>query len=149
MASSPKRDVAAAYGTYPDHIRDKLYQLRELILDTAAATPGVGPLTETLKWGEPAYLTEQSKSGSTIRLGWKPSAPTQYAMYFNCQTTLVDTYRTLFPELKFEGNRALIFNADETPPEAAVSKCIELALTYHLHKHLHKKQTRTRKRANR
>ena len=71
--------------------------LRELIFATAAATPGVGALEETLKWGEPAYLTSATRSGSTIRLAWKPARPEQYAMFFNCQTTLVDTFRTLFP----------------------------------------------------
>jgi hypothetical protein len=55
-------------------------------------------------------------------------------MYFNCQTTLVDTFRTLFPELSFEGNRALVFEASEELPIDAVSTCIELALTYHRRK---------------
>ena len=52
----------------------RLMTLRALIFDVAAKTDGVGALDETLKWGEPAYLT-RSKSGSTIRLGWKASAP--------------------------------------------------------------------------
>jgi len=81
-----------------------------------------------------AYLTEQSRSGSTVRLGWKKTTPGQYVMYFNCQTSLVDTFRTLFPELKFEGNRALLFEEDKALPTAAVKQCIELALTYHLNK---------------
>ncbi|MGE3464681.1 MAG: DUF1801 domain-containing protein [Pseudomonadales bacterium] len=117
--------------SYPPAIRSKLYQLRDLILSTAASLEAVGPVTETLKWGEPAYLTEQSGSGSTIRIGWKPSAPGRYAMYFNCQTKLVDTFRTLFPELAFEGNRALLLNANERIPKKALGECIELALTYH------------------
>lgn len=124
-------DVAAVIASYPRTIRSRMRRLRKLILDTAAANPAVGPLTETLKWGEPAYLTEKSKSGSTIRMGWKASAPDQYALYLNCQTTLVDTYRTLFPELNYEGNRAVIFDAAAELPEDAVTRCIELALTYH------------------
>ena len=130
----PNADVEKVFLSYPDDIRRRLYVLRDLILDTAESIEAVGPITETLKWGEPAYLTEKSKSGSTIRIGWKESSPTQYAMYFNCRTSLVDTYRTLFPDLSFAGSRALLFDQDEDPPAESVSKCIQLALTYHLDK---------------
>ena len=68
-----------------------------MILTTAATTQGVGELQETLKWGEPAYVTAETGSGSTIRIDWKKSEPDQYAMYFNCNTNLVATFRTLFP----------------------------------------------------
>jgi Domain of unknown function (DU1801) len=106
--------------------------LRELIFRTAAATDGVGKLEETLKWGEPAYLTSQSGSGSTIRIGWKASKPAEYALYFNCQTSLVETFRTLFPTgFRFEGRRAIVFTADEAVPADALAFCIAAALTYH------------------
>jgi len=110
----------------------RLLALRALVLDTAAATPGVGEIEETLKWGEPAYLTSASKSGSTIRLGPVKSNPSEYALYFNCKTTLVDTFRTLFPvELRYEGNRAIVLDAGQAPPLDALSFCIQAALTYH------------------
>ena len=127
-------DVASAFEAYPAAIRRKLLALRKLIFATAAQNAAIGPLTETLKWGEPAYLTEQTRAGSTIRLGWKASAPTQYALYFNCRTRLVDDFRTRFPELQFSGNRALLLDAAEAVPTDAVSCCIEMALTYHLAK---------------
>jgi Domain of unknown function (DU1801) len=116
-------------------VRGKLLSLRELIFQTAAGTKGVGVLEETLKWGEPAYLTTQSKSGSTIRLGWKAAKPKQYTMYFHCQTNLIDTFKQLFPEdFTFEGNRAIVFEAQDTPPKDALRFCVNAALTYHLHK---------------
>lgn len=131
MKSTAKGPVGAVFASYPPVIRRKLLALRSLIFQTAASTPGVGALEETLKWGEPAYVT-QSKSGSTIRLGWKESKPGQYAMYFNCQTNLVETFRTLFPkELKFAGNRAIIFDEKDRPPTDALAYCIGAALTYH------------------
>ena len=71
-------DIAEVFATYPAPIRRKLLGIRALIFRTAAAMDGVGPLTEMLKWGEPAYLTAATKSGSTIRIGWKPSAPDRY-----------------------------------------------------------------------
>jgi hypothetical protein len=113
-------------------MRRKLLALRELIFETAASTPGVGKLEETLKWREPAYLTSETKSGSTIRIDWKRSSPSQYAMYFHCQTNLVETFRTLFPnEFIFEGNRAIVFREPDVVPTDSLSFCIAAALTYH------------------
>ncbi len=108
--------------------------LRQLILDVAADTPGVGDVEETLKWGEPSYLVE---CGSTVRIGWKASRPEYYAVYFNCNTKLVDTFREVYSELfTFEGNRAIVFHRQETVPTRALKHCIALALEYHKKKHL-------------
>ena len=128
--------VAQAFKACPAPARSRLLALRELIFRTAAETPGVGEIEETLKWGEPAYVTSASKSGSTIRIGWKKPHATQYAIYFNCRTTLVETFRTLFPgEFKFEGNRAIVFdvagNVADAVPVDALALCITAALTYH------------------
>lgn len=126
--------VAQAFEAYPPGMRHQLLALRELIFRTAASTPGVGELEETLKWGEPAYLTARSKSGSTVRIGWKKTRPTEYAMYFNCQTTLVDTFRSLFPDdFQFEGNRALVFHDSQAVPTDTLAFCVAAALTYHRH----------------
>lgn len=125
-------DVQQAFLDFPPDIRLQLMALRGLILDTAAGIDGVGPIEETLKWGQPAYLTSQSKSGSTIRLGWKDAAEPQYAMYFICNTNLVERFRLMFPdELQFEGNRAIVFDQDAVVPTDALRECITAALTYH------------------
>src|SRR5262245_6242678 len=117
-------------------MRRKLLALRSLIFKTAAATDGVGHLKETLKWGEPAYVTAQSGSGSTIRIDWKKAKPDNYAMYFHCQTNLVSTFRTIFPgEFTYEGNRAIVFEAGTKVPADALAFCIAAALTYHTRKH--------------
>ena len=122
--------VAAAFKAYPAPVRKRLMDLRETIFDVAAKTPGVGALDETLKWGEPAYLTP---SGSTIRLGWKAAAPDDAALYFICTTGLVDRFRELYPRsFRFAGNRALLFGPDDRIPQKALRHCIALALTYKL-----------------
>jgi hypothetical protein len=127
--------VGAAFDGYPKPLRLKLLALRRLILDTAAATKGVGALQETLKWGQPSYLTAATKSGSTIRIDRVKASVNQYALYFHCQTDLVATFRELYPkELTTAGNRAIIFSADDAIPEAALRHCLGLALTYHLRK---------------
>ena len=71
--------VEEVFDNYPDNIRPKIDALRQLILDSATEVAGVDKLEETLKWGEPSYLT---KHGSTIRIDWKPKSPEQYAIYF-------------------------------------------------------------------
>ncbi len=127
--------VANVFESYPPPMRKKLMALRRLIFQTAAATNGVGKIEETLKWGEPAYVTSETKSGSPVRIAWKSSAPAQYAMYFQCQTTLVDTFKTLFPtELNYVGNRAIILHASDVVPTDALAFCIAAALTYHQRK---------------
>jgi hypothetical protein len=135
MKSIKNVGVARIFAQYPPIIRRKLFALRQLILDTATKTEGVGAIEETLKWGEPAYLTSESKSGSTIRIDWKKANPSQYAMYFHCQTNLVETFRTLFPnDFKFEGNRSIVFGENDIVPVDALEFCIAAALTYHRNK---------------
>jgi len=130
--SDPK--VAAAFSNYPKRLRDKLLALRRLIIDTAKATDGVGALEETLKWGQVSYLTSESKSGSTIRIDQVKSEPDRYAIYFHCQTNLVETFRELYPELGFVGNRCILLDAAGELPKAELRHCVGLALTYHLNK---------------
>jgi len=113
-------------------VRARLLEIREAIFAVAAQTAGVGPLTEMLKWGEPAYLTEASRSGTTIRLGTTRSAPGACAVLFNCNTTLVETFRSHFAgDFAFEGNRALIVPVVGPLPDVPLKLCLRAALTYH------------------
>ncbi|WP_289140038.1 DUF1801 domain-containing protein [uncultured Brevibacillus sp.] len=126
--------VAAVFEQYPIHIQEKLLFLRQLILDTAAETDGVETVEEALKWGEPSYVT---KKGSTIRIGWKKSIPNRYALYFNCNTKLVETFREIYRDtFKFEGNRAIVFDDNAVLLIDELKQCISAALTYHTRKHL-------------
>ena len=125
-------EVAAVFSAFPEHVRPRLLEVRELIFVIAADIKGVGPLTETLKWGEPAYLAEATGSGSTIRLGWIRSQEHECAVLFNCRTTLVDDFRSQFPGVfAYEKNRAIVLDASRPLPEAPLSACLRMALTYH------------------
>lgn len=127
--------VAQAFAAFPADVRPKLRALRTLIYATARRTPGVGSLEETLKWGQPSYLTTATKSGSTIRLDAVRAVPGRYALYVHCQTTLLATFREKFgAAFSYEGNRALLFDAATPVPEQELTACITLALTYHLKK---------------
>lgn len=133
-AAAPGPAVDAAFDACPKPIKTRLLALRRLILDTARATKGVGRIEEALKWGQPSYLTPETGSGSTIRIDRVKKADNQVAMFFHCQTDLVDTFRELYPKLSYSGNRAILLDADKKLPEAELRHCVALALTYHLRK---------------
>lgn len=80
--SSINPEVSAVYNSYPQKMKLKLLFLRQLIYDTATTMEEIGEIEETLKWGEPSYLTSKSKNGSTIRLAWKESKQEQYSIFF-------------------------------------------------------------------
>ena len=130
-------EVAAVFDSYPQEIKGKLMHLRQLIFDAAATMEGVGEIEETLKWGEPSYLTPQSKSGSTIRIAWKKSQKEQYSMFFKCTANLVPAFKEKYPQkFRFGGNQSIDFNIHDEVPEKELKNCIALALTYHLNKKL-------------
>ncbi|MGD1847609.1 MAG: DUF1801 domain-containing protein [Salibacteraceae bacterium] len=122
-------EVAAIFKAYPDFVRPQMERLRQLILEAAEELEEIEEVEETLKWGEPSYLT---RYGSTLRIDWKPKHSGQYAMYFQCTSQLVPTFRTVYNTLfDYEGNRALIFPLNETLPEKELKRCIQAGLRYH------------------
>ena len=107
-----------------------LRRLRQLVLETAAGTQGVGDISESLKWGQPSFVTESPKSGSTIRIDAVRDRPDAVAMYFICTSGLVERFREQYPDtFNYEGNRALVFRVKDDLPEAELSHCIAMALT--------------------
>ncbi|WP_191601515.1 DUF1801 domain-containing protein [Marinomonas algicola] len=124
--------IKQKFETYPEAVAPVLSQLREVIL-TVAKEECID-VSETIKWGEPSYIAKQ---GSTIRFDWKAKHPDQYALYFNCRSKLVETFKELYPnELVYEGNRAVLFRLDEAVPWPVLKHCISLSLRYHQIKHL-------------
>ncbi|MBU2945398.1 DUF1801 domain-containing protein [Zobellia uliginosa] len=127
-------EVEAVFNRYPDSVRNQMLALRDLVLETAKNIESISQLEETLKWGEPSYLT---KIGSTIRMDWKAKSPNQYALYFKCTSRLVETFKTVFKDtFEFEGKRAIVFKLDSKIPAEELTYCIKAALTYHKVKHL-------------
>ncbi|MBY0317237.1 MAG: DUF1801 domain-containing protein [Reyranella sp.] len=127
-------DVQSVFKAYPPALRTKLMALRELVFDTAAATDGVGLLTETLKWGQPSYLTEETGSGTTVRIDSLKAAD-GYAVYFHCQSGLLGQFREVYPEtFRYEGKRAIVFAAGDRVPARALRHCLALAFTHHSRK---------------
>jgi hypothetical protein len=126
-----KANVLALLQSYPDDLRDVLLKLRALILTTAKQSGEVGEVHETLKWGQPSYLTVRPKSGTTIRIDRDNSGMGDIALYVNCQTSLVSDWRVLFPDFTFGGDRSVHLMLSDPWPEPALSQMILMALTYH------------------
>ena len=126
-------DVEQRFSLYEEGLRRRLLKVREIIFEVARRTAGVGPITEGLRWNQPAYLTEQSGSGSLIRIDGIKSCPDKIGVFFHCQTSLVGTFRALYEgTFEFEGNRCLLLSTKQPIPKKELAHCIELALTYRL-----------------
>lgn len=126
-------DIQVKFNSYPEDISAKLLELRALIFDVAN-NDAINRLEETLKWGEPSYISD---IGSTIRIDWKAKTPEQYAMYFNCKTRLIETIKEIYgTTFLYEGNRAIIFKKSDIIPVKALQHCVSMALRYKKIKHL-------------
>lgn len=121
--------VPEKFKSYPKPVRQKMQALRKIVIETAKEIDDIDSLEETLKWGEPSFLTTH---GSTLRMDWKPKKPDQYAMYFKCTSRLVETFREVYPDtFSFDGKRAIVFQLDDDVPVKELKQCIEATLRYH------------------
>ncbi len=128
-----EKAVEEKFDSYPSDARIRLYEIRALIFDVAACE-NIGDLTETLKWGQPGYL---SKNGSTVRMNLSVSNPEAISVYFNCNTSLVETFKELFQDtFLYKGNREIVLPLSKGVPVSELRSCISMSLTYHKIKHL-------------
>ncbi len=129
LNSIQNAEVKEVFENYPIKLQCKLLELRELIIKTASGCKDINKFEETLKWGEPSYV---SNIGSTIRLGKVKASENKYALYFHCKTKLVDTFRELYSDIfTFDGNRAIIFNESDRISIKELEHCILMSLRYH------------------
>ena len=129
------RKVRQVFESFDEPVRERLLDLREMILDEAARHPEIGDLLETLKWGQPSYLPVKPRIGTTIRIGRHSTDEGKVGLYFNCNSSLADDYKQLYPGVfEYEGRRAILIGLKGTIRETELRHCIALALTYHLNK---------------
>ena len=122
--------IQAAFDAHPAPVRARLLDLRARILDIGAALP-IGPIEESLKWGQPSYATPQTKAATPIRLGaTKDGTP---AIFTHCQSGVIGQVRAISPPgVTFDGTRALHLPLDSPPPDDIIDALIRTALTYRL-----------------
>lgn len=123
--------VAAVYAAFPAPARQALLQIRDWIFEECAADAGIGQLCERLKWGQPSYLTETPKSGTTLRL-WAPAAG-GFGVYVPCSTTLIAEFSEQFGDgFRYDGARGVLFDDGASVDEAPIRILIRRAMRYHL-----------------
>lgn len=121
---------------WPQTAQARFQELRKIVIETAAAHAAVGPLTETLKWGEPSFLTQIGRSGSTLRIAWKAKHPTEIGLFVICHTDLIEQVRTHYPTaFRYDGSRAAYQCLTQPIPSDAVSYLAMRAQTFHLKEH--------------
>ncbi len=126
-------DVAAVYEGFPEAVREALLSLRQLVFEVAEATPGVGALEECLKWGQPTYVTPETKAGSPLRLACSKEG--KLGVFVHCATRIIPDFRSLFPEgFRFDGTRGVLFEPGEELPLDELRMLVASALTYHARK---------------
>ena len=114
--------VAAVFKAYPADVRSRLMALRALVFEVAAGIDAVGRLTETLKWGQPGYLTEETGSGTTVRIDRLKGDSGGHAVYFHCQSGLLGQFRELYPDtFAYDGKWAIRFEPDDRQPLGELS----------------------------
>ena len=125
-------EVARIFDRYPAAPQKALYQLRALILEVAKKENV--DCVESLKWGEASYACPQ---GSPVRIDWKEKHPKSISLYFNCNTSIVETIRALMGDrLDCVGNREIKLPLEQALPQDDLQLCLTMAMTYKKIKHL-------------
>ncbi|WP_406646991.1 DUF1801 domain-containing protein [Aliisedimentitalea scapharcae] len=123
--------VQAVFDSSEPEAREGMLALRQLIFETAANLPKVGPVTEALRWGQPSYITEQTKSGTPIRLGVPKTGG--FALFVHCQSRVIPEFQQKFPAWdRVEGTRAVLFSKAADIESLRHGWLVERALTYKL-----------------
>ena len=133
QGSGPSPEIEPVFSRYAPDVREGLTRLRALIL-SVAEEEGAGPLEEMLKWGQPSYLTTRSKSGTTIRIDGDKNEEAAFALFVNCQTSLVEDWKDRFEHFSYGGNRSVHFRSAEDLKRPELKIMIAEALTYHRRK---------------
>ena len=124
-------DVKREYYKFPKKMQTKMLELREMIFEVANNNKNIGKISETLKWGEPTYQPNQSKTGSPLKINYKKEMGTNFSLYVMSSTDLIETFKKLYPKtFYYNGTREVIINSNKKIPRKEIYNCIELALTY-------------------
>ncbi|MGL4404408.1 MAG: DUF1801 domain-containing protein, partial [Notoacmeibacter sp.] len=103
-------------------------KLRALISEAASEQTIIGPLEESVKWGEASFTPVRKNVGSSVRI--QPRKNGDVALMFICTTGLVKRFQETYPNVfQIEGDRALVFSAAGDIPEVELKHAIAMALT--------------------
>ncbi|MFT6630916.1 MAG: hypothetical protein ACJAS4_000860 [Bacteriovoracaceae bacterium] len=121
------------YSEYPNIVKSYLLEMRKIILDTAKKEKDVGAIEEVLRWGQPTFLTTESKSGTMIRIDRYKKQDDKVAIFFHCQTQIIKMITLKYgKKLTYDGNRGIVFDIKKPLPKRVIKDCAHLALRYNL-----------------
>lgn len=127
-------EIGQVFAKYQNPCKQALETIRQWIFEIAASHDEIGQIEECLKWGEPSYVCHSPKSGTTLRLSQLKSNPNEYGLFVHCQTTLIEEFRVVYPDFKYDKNRGVMFDSRQPMQTDAIKQFIFLALTYHSRK---------------
>ncbi len=122
------------YTAPPAPFNQIMLQIRTWIFQAPKRNSLIGPIKETLRWGEASYINEQGH-GSLLRIAYKDTSKPYVGLYFHCKTTLIGSIAKKYGNaFTYQGNRAIIFDGQQALNESAIKDCIEQAMLYHHYK---------------
>jgi uncharacterized protein YdhG (YjbR/CyaY superfamily) len=125
-------EVQQVFDGFSPPVKESLSVIRGWIFDLAQTSEEIGKVEECLKWNEPSYLTYAPKSGTTLRLS--QVLDNHYGLFVHCQTNLIEEFRLAYPDLNYDKNRGVIFDARNPMQDNTIKQFIFMALTYHVRK---------------
>ncbi len=128
----PPAALLSRIAAWPEPAQAHLWRCRTLFHEVAAAR-AIGPLSESLKWGQPAWRPARPRTGSTLRLDWSAALPDRLCLLVDCKTDLAARLAQLYPALgPNDLRRRIALRLDAPFPEQAIAHLAEMTFTYHL-----------------
>lgn len=123
--------VRTGIADWPKQAQQAFEKLRVICHDTAARQH-LGPLEESLKWGQPAWRPVRPNTGSTLRVMWAENAPDLLNLYVDCKTDLAARLREIYPDLpQNDGRRHIALRLSDPLPLDVLSHLAAMTLAYH------------------
>lgn len=117
--------------TWPTRAQEAFSTLRALCHATADELE-IGPLEESLKWGQPAWRPTKPNTGSTLRVMWHENTPDLLSLYVGCKTDLAARMRDIYPDLpQNDGRRHIAIRLSDPLPLDAMSHLASMTFAYH------------------
>ncbi|MEM8654492.1 MAG: DUF1801 domain-containing protein [Pseudomonadota bacterium] len=124
-------DLLTRIAAWPEAAQTHFVSMRAIVHEVADDAD-IGPLDESLKWGQPAWRPRRPRIGSTLRVDWSPDTPDRFMAFVDCKTDLAAQMDARFPgRFHNDGRRALGFDLGTPLNKDAIWTLAHLTLTYH------------------
>ena len=124
--------LLSAMTAWSEPARHALWACRGIFHETAERAE-IGPLDESLKWGQPAWRPRAPRTGSTLRMGWMAGRPRQLLFFVDCKTDLAARMSDIYPDLgENDGRRQIALPLDASLPEQPIAHLAQMTFCYHL-----------------